>query len=144
MKYLAIILLNFAGLSVFAQTGHETKGYEIKVTLKPFRNQYVYLGHYYGHQLPIIDSALLNSKSEAIFRGKQKLGGGIYLIGYPDKTRNFEFLIDKNQHFSIIADTVDIRAVHFLNSPENVEFKAYQDFMMKNGIEMDALINKRK
>jgi hypothetical protein len=114
------------------------------VTLKPFKNQYVYLGHYYGHQLPIIDSALLNSKSEAIFRGKQKLGGGIYLIGYPDKTRNFEFLIDKNQHFSIIADTVDIRGVHFLNSPENVEFKSYQDFMMKNGMEMDALINKRK
>ena len=139
MKYLAIILLNFAGLTLSAQPG-----YEIKVTLKPFRNQYVYLGHYYGHQLPIIDSAVLNSKSEAVFRGKQKLGGGIYLIGYPDKTRNFEFLIDKNQHFSILADTVDIRAVRFVNSPENVEFKAYQDFMMKNGIEMDALINKRK
>ena len=72
MKYLAIILLNFAGLTLFAQPG-----YEIKVTLKPFRNQYIYLGHYYGHQLPIIDSALLNSKSEAVFRGKEKLGGGI-------------------------------------------------------------------
>ena len=122
MKYLAIFLLNLAGLSVFAQTG-----YELKVTLKPFRNQYVYLGHYYGHQLPIIDSALLNSKSEAVFRGKKKLGGGIYLIGYPDKTRNFEFLIDKNQHFSILADTNSLPAVHFINSPENVEFKAYQD-----------------
>lgn len=139
MKYYAIILLNFFALSLSAQSG-----YEIKVTLKPFRNQYVYLGHYYGHQLPIIDSALLNSKSEAVFRGKQKLGGGIYLIGYPDKTRNFEFLIDKNQHFSIIADTTDIRNVHFVNSPENVEFKSYQDFMMKNGMEMDALMNKRK
>src|SRR6478752_5272177 len=123
MKYLAIILLNFAGLSVFAQTGHETKGYEIKVTLKPFKNQYVYLGHYYGKQLPIIDSAKLNEKSEAIFKGTQKLGGGIYLVGYPDRANRFEFLIGKEQKFSISADTSNIAKISFTGSPENTSFR---------------------
>src|SRR5438270_9497403 len=139
MKLIAIILTTLCSSFLFAQGGHE-----IKVTLKPFKNQFIYLGHYYGRQLPIIDSAKLNDKSEGIFKGTGKLGGGIYLIGYPDRSHNFEILIDKNQHFSIIADTATLPAVRFINSPENVEFKSYQQFMMKNGSEMDELIAKRK
>ena len=117
--------------------------YEIKVTLKPFKNQYIYLGHYYGKQLPIIDSVLLNDKSEGVFKGAKKLGGGIYLVGYPDRARNFEFLIDKNQKFSVIADTSNIRKLNFVNSPENVAFLAYQDFMVKNGRQLEALQKQR-
>ena len=128
MKYLAAVLAFLTSFFSFAQNG-----YEIKVTLKPFKNQYIYLGHYYGKQLPIIDSALLNDKSEAVFKGDKKLGGGIYLVGYPDRAHHFEIAIDKNQKFSILADTAKIESVVFQNSPENVEFKAYQEFMMKNG-----------
>jgi thiol-disulfide isomerase/thioredoxin len=133
MKLLATILL-FTTLAAGAQDG-----YEIKVTLKPIKNQYVYLGHYYGKQLPIIDSVKLNEKSEGVLRGKKKLGGGIYLVGYPDRSRNFEILVDKNQKFSIVADTANIRKVSFINSPENVTFKAYQEFMMKKGQAIDSI-----
>ncbi len=38
----------------------------------------------------------------------KKLGGGIYLIGYPDRSRHFEVLIDKTRKFSIEADTATI------------------------------------
>ncbi|HEX8357159.1 MAG TPA: DUF4369 domain-containing protein, partial [Segetibacter sp.] len=72
-------------------------GYEIKVTLKPFKNQYVYLGHYYGKQLPILDSVKLDANSTAVFKGTKKLGGGIYLIGFPDRMNRFEFLIGDEQ-----------------------------------------------
>src|SRR3954470_21761023 len=114
MKNLATALgLLFSSLA-FAQNG-----YEIKVTLKPFKNQYIYLGHYYGKQLPIIDSVKLNDKSEGTFKGTKKLGGGIYLIGYPDRAHNFEVLIDRNQKFSVIADTAHPGAVNFVNSPDN-------------------------
>lgn len=74
------------------------EGYEIKITLKPFKNQYIYLGHYFGKQMPIIDSVKLNEKSEGIFKGSKKLGGGIYMIGFPDRGRSFEVLIGKNQN----------------------------------------------
>ena len=134
MKFCVSILLLALGLSVSAQ-----QGYEIKVILKPFKNQYIYLGHYYGKQLPIIDSVKLNEKSEGIFRGNKKLGGGIYLIGYPDRTRNFEILVDKNQNFTVTADTANISKINFQNSPENTAFVAYQDFMVKNGRQLDAL-----
>ena len=134
MKLPATVLGVFLSLTLSAQNA-----YEIKVTLKPFKNRYIYLGHYYGKQLPIIDSVLLNDKSEAVFKGPKKLGGGIYLVGYPDRAHNFEFLIDKNQKFSIIADTANIRKLIFVNSPENVAFLAYQDFMMQNGRQIEAL-----
>ena len=80
MKYPATVLLLILSTFGYAQNGHE-----IKITLKPFRNQYVYLGHYFGKTLPIIDSVKLNDKSEGIIKGSKKLGGGIYLIGYPDR-----------------------------------------------------------
>src|SRR5918993_2020201 len=126
MKLPATVLGIFFSLILSAQNA-----YEIKVTLKPFKNQYIYLGHYYGKQLPIIDSVLLNDKSEGIFKGTKKLSGGIYLVGYPDRAHNFEFLVDKNQKFSVVADTNNIRNLSFENSPENVAFLAYQDFMMQ-------------
>ncbi len=134
MKIAASLLCTLLSFAVFAQ-----EGYEIKVTLKPFKNQYVYLGHYYGKQLPIVDSALLNDKSEAVFKGNKKLGGGIYLVGYPDRSHNFEILIDKNQRFSIIADTGRIRDIRFINSPDNTAFKAYQQYMSAQGKKIDSL-----
>src|SRR5688572_18223022 len=88
--------------------GFAQNGYEIKVTFKPFKNQYVYLGHYFGKSYPIIDSALLNDKSEAVLKGNKKLNGGIYLIGYPNKAGFFEILVDEKQKFSVRADTLTI------------------------------------
>ena len=138
MRYFATVLLLCTACLGFAQ-----EGYEIRVTLKPFRNQYIYLGHYYGKQLPIIDSVKLDENSQGVFRGSKKLGGGIYLVGYPDRAHNFEILIDKNQRFSIVADTARIQAISFTGSKENVDFKAYQAYMTQNGRAMDSLFKLR-
>lgn len=119
-------------------------GYEIKVTLKPFKNQYVYLGHYAGKQMPIVDSVLLNENSEGVLKGNKKLGGGIYLLGFPDRARYFELLLDKNQRFSIIADTSTYtQQVKFIGSPENEEFTKYQQYMIRTGKEMESLSRQR-
>jgi hypothetical protein len=133
-RFVAGILL-LTGLSASAQ-----QGYEIKITLKPFKNQWIYLGHYYGKQLPIVDSVKLNEKSEGVFKGKEKLGGGIYLVGFPDRAHNFEVLIDRNQHFSIIADTATLaKKIIFDNSPDNLQFIAYQQRMSQSGRVLDSL-----
>ena len=83
---------------------------------------------------------MLNEKSEGIFKGTEKLGGGIYLVGYPDKSGFFEMLIDKQQHFSVMADTATLRSegTKFLNSPDNVLFNAYQKEMAAKGKEIEA------
>ncbi len=139
MKITAFLLLTFLSFGAYAQ-----QGYEIRVKLSPLKNQYIYLGHYLGKQLPIIDSAMLDQNSVAVFKGSKALGGGIYLVGFPDKTKNFEILIDKNQHFMVEADASNLQNLKFTNSPENVSFKAYQSYMAKNGKAMDSIFNLRK
>ncbi|MBK6936677.1 MAG: DUF5106 domain-containing protein [Chitinophagaceae bacterium] len=119
-------------LTSFLAFGQDS--YEIKVTFKPFKNQYIYLGHYFGKTYPIIDSAKLNDKSEAVFKGNKKLQGGIYLIGYPNKAGFFEIMIDKQQKFGIIADTATIKeGITFANSQDNDLFSAYQKEMNARG-----------
>lgn len=141
MKKSVAALLLLLSAAVWAQKPAD--GYEIKVTLKPFKNQYIYLGHYYGKQLPIIDSVKLNEQSVAVFKGAKKLGGGIYLIGFPDRSNRFEFLVGKEQHFSINADTASLDKISFAGSAENASFRAYQEFMTKNGRTLDDLYKKR-
>lgn len=148
MKRLLTFFLFSASFPALAQGGATLKapavGYEIKVTLKPFKNQYIYLGHYYGKQLPIIDSVKLNEKSEGVFKGTKKLGGGIYLVGFADRTRNFEILIDKAQRFSVMADTANLEKLVFQNAPENEAFLQYQQAMGRSGRAIDALMRQRQ
>jgi hypothetical protein len=131
------LLLIPALLAVFFAAAQN--GYEIKVTLKPFKNEYIYLGHYSGKQYPVVDSVKLNDKSEGVLKGPQKLGGGIYIVVYPSRNKFFELLIDKQQHFSVIADTVDINAKKFINSPDNVLFDKYQKYMNVKGRQIDSV-----
>lgn len=125
---------------LFSVTSYAQSGYEIKVTVKPFKNQYVYLGHYFGKTYPIIDSVRLNEKSEGIFKGDKSLTGGIYLIGYPGRNGFFEILIDKDQNFSVFADTTTIKnGAKFENSSENVAFTTYQQRMNRLGKNISQL-----
>jgi thiol-disulfide isomerase/thioredoxin len=132
MKRILLLSGLLLQIAAMAQPGHE-----IKVTFKPFKNQYIYLGHYFGKTYPIIDSAKLDANGNAVFKGPKTLPGGVYLIGYPNKAGFFEILIDKQQRFSIIADTATIRnGIQFVQSPDNTLFNAYQQHMAARGREI--------
>src|SRR3954454_3487410 len=83
-------------------------GYNIPITLTPFKNTWVYLGCYFGKYKNLSDSAWLNEKSQGVFKGKGKLPKGIYFAVSPQKYLLFEFLMDKDQNFSIKADTTNL------------------------------------
>ena len=135
MKRLIAIFSLLLTVTAFAQTG-----YEIKVTFKPFKNQYIFLGHYFGKTYPVIDSVLLNENSEGVFKGSKKLQGGVYLVGYPNRAGFFEMLVDKQQRFSVIADTATIKKeIKFINSPDNELFYKYQLEMITRGKEVSTL-----
>lgn len=135
-RTLLFSLLFFGALMSQAQA----PGYEIRVTLKPFKNQYIYLGHYFGKTYPIVDSVMLDAQSKGVFRGEKSLPGGIYLIGYPDKNQFFEILVDKQQRFGIVADTARVaETIGFVNSPDNVAFLAYQKKMRDFGIRIRSV-----
>jgi peroxiredoxin len=129
------ILLLFAVITAKAQ-----QGYEIKVTLKPFTSGYLFLAHYYGQKQALVDSVPINQNSQAVFSGKEKLPGGIYLIAYPKKDGYFELIIDKEQKFSVAADSANLfPSIKFTGSKENQLFKDYQDFTNVVGSQINSL-----
>ncbi|MGB8194788.1 MAG: thioredoxin-like domain-containing protein [Chitinophagaceae bacterium] len=122
MKRLFLLLpalVSFLFLS--AQTG-----YNIPITLKPYKNAYVYLGYHYGKKKALADSALLDANSTGAFKGTKSLAGGIYFIVSPRKEILFEILVDKQQQFSIEGDTTSLPAsIKFKNSNDNTLFQSY-------------------
>jgi hypothetical protein len=131
--FFAFFLL-FVSYSVYCQ------GYEIRLTLKPFKNSKVYLGYYYGKVKAVADSVVLDDNSSGTFKGKDKLGGGIYFIVSPKKEILFELLIDQQQQFSIFADSANLPAsIVFSGSPENKSFLEYTAFMNSRGKSLNEL-----
>ena len=115
-------------------------GYEITVTLKPYKDQYIYLGHYFGKTYPIIDSVKVDQQSRGVFKGKQPLQGGIYLIGFPNKSGFFEILVDKQQQFSVTADSATLpNGITYTNSPDNELFARYQRMVSEKGMRINSL-----
>ena len=79
MKKLLVIAGVFCCVTgIFAQTGHK-----ISVTVKPYKNQYIYLAYHYGKLKALADSVMLNNNGSGVFTGKEKLPGGIYFIVSP-------------------------------------------------------------
>lgn len=132
---LLLLTALLASALLMAQTPPAQTGYNIPVTLKPYKNAYIYLGYHYGKKKALADSALLDLNSNGTFKGKKKLPGGIYFLVSPSKAILFELLIDKQQQFSIVADSSNIGAVQFKNSADNTLFQAYTTNINRAGRE---------
>lgn len=105
-------------------------GYDIKLSIKPYKNQWVYLAYYYGSIKGLADSAWLDAGSNGSFKGKTDLPQGIYIVASPSKTILFEMLLGNNQQFSITADTADIdNSLAFTGSSDNQQFMDYTKFI---------------
>ena len=116
------------------------KGYDIGIQLKPYKNTWVYLGYYYGKVRALADSTMLNDSSAGHFKGSEALKGGIYFVVSPSKQILFEVLIDKDQHFSVSADTVNLPfSVQFSGSPENKQFQDYSAYAANTGKKIGML-----
>lgn len=109
------------------------KGRNISITLTPLKNCKVYLGSYYGKGRALVDSAYLDDKSQGVFKGADKLTGGIYFVVTPQLTIQFELLMDAQQHFSIVADTARKDRALITGSLDNDLFKGYSEFSVVKG-----------
>lgn len=121
--------------TTLADTGHN-----IKVTIKGVTNTDVYLGYHYGKKVYVEDTAATNKKGTVIFKGKETLPGGIYIIIVPKKG-HFEFLLDdKKQQFSLTTDTLDyVQHMKVSGSKDNILFNDYQKFLGKTQKEVANL-----
>jgi len=119
-------------------------GHSIEIVLKPYQNTKVYIGTNYGRNRVLADSAFLNDKSEGVFKSTTKLTPGIYFLVSPKYSILFDFLVDENQHFKIIADTLSLNAFQIIGSKENDIFKAYSKSINDLGMQLSSIENKYK
>lgn len=112
----------------------QQNGYEIKAQIKPFKNGHYFLAYHFGNKQFLIDSAKLDANGTAIFKGDKKLQGGIYMIVFPERNGWIECMLDKEQHFTVTADTSDlVSTLQFKGSPDNTIFNDYQIRSFKTG-----------
>lgn len=133
MKHLFIVLLflSFYISNIHAQTTLTAgdAGYEIETQILPYKNTKMYLGSYYGKNKVLVDSTLFNEDAKGVFKGDKKLPPGIYFFVTPSHSLLFEILMDKEQHFSIFADSANPQKIKVEGSVDNEIFAGYSKFL---------------
>jgi thiol-disulfide isomerase/thioredoxin len=120
--------------------GAQAQGY--KISLKSnYKAGRAYLTYYLGKDFILQDSAEVNKVGVAIFKAEQKLQPGIYSIVFPSKRLTTDFLIEKEQNISIVADTNKLENIQITGSPANVDFKNYQTFVNSKGKQLQQAKN---
>lgn len=137
MKKILVLLSAF----FCCQFVHAQNGMNLNVNISAYKGQVIYLGYYFGKGQYVSDSVKLDEQGNGTFKSKEKLPGGIYFIVFPGKRSFSEFVLDKNQQFSIsIKDTLSpLEHSVFTNSPENDHYRSYQMFIGKSGTEIRIL-----
>jgi thiol-disulfide isomerase/thioredoxin len=125
-KYLLLLLCSIGFLGTRAQ------GYQINLQSN-YKAGIVYLTYYMGKNFILQDSAVVSSKGLAVFKDAKKLQPGIYVIVFPGKRLTSDFLIEKEQNISILADTNHLEQIKITGSQANIIFKQYQSFVNVKG-----------
>ncbi len=141
---LILLICTIGKGQVIPDTNSVKPGYEIKFQIKPLKNKLLYLGHYFGDEFPIVDSASVDSQSVVVFKGQNKLAEGIYIVFDPEQSGLFDFLLNSQQHFSVKADMTNPEKIkiNFEQSDENTILRKYLDFVAIEGDKYGAFQQK--
>ena len=92
-KLITTLLLLFT-FTAFA--GSQSKGYDIKLTVKNLSNSKLILAYYYGDKQYIKDTLNIDSKGVCVLKADTNLPAGIYLAVFPALgNKYFEFIVKK-------------------------------------------------
>ncbi|MCU0339773.1 MAG: redoxin domain-containing protein [Spirosomaceae bacterium] len=102
--------------------------YQIKGTIKGSRSGTYTLAHYFGSSQYINKAeAQIDNSGTLVFEGTNALPEGLYMLLSPRKQRVADFVIDSDQTFSFVTDSVNIGAnMRVEGSRENELFYEYQ------------------
>lgn len=137
LRFLYTTIASLCIVCTFAQA--PKKGYEIPVTIKPYQNTWLYVGNYYGKFKNLTDSVYLDKNSHGVLKGSTTLPQGIYFMVSPAHTILFDFLMDANQRFSIVADTAQLANITVTGSKENTNYTEYTKYVNVHGKQIQAL-----
>lgn len=110
-------------LTLFLPGFSQKNGYKIQITISEVPDEMLYLVGTYGDKQFIADSAAVNGKFTAVFKGEKLLPSGIYIVQNKAQQRYLDLIIDQSRHFSI-ATSMDklLKERVIKKSPENQLF----------------------
>ncbi len=110
------------------------QGYKVTLQTPNYTDGLAYLTYYYGKNINVEDSAVVNSKGVTVFQKNEKLEPGVYSIVFPGKNKLFDFLVGTEQIINITADTTNlVNKTTVTGSSENKLFQQYQKFVAEKG-----------
>ncbi len=126
--FLSLLMLLSISLSITAQ-----EGYEIKVAIDKFEGEEMYLGYFYGENQYIKDTLKTNEGKYFVFRGEEKLAGGVYMIIVPPNNEFVQILIDEDdQHFTVESSMDDlVENTKVTGSADNEMYYDYLKYLNK-------------
>lgn len=120
--------LTFLTLLVF-NTIILSQGYHIKLNAPDFAGQEVILAEYFTSRMVPKDTARISLTGEAIFTGEKPFEGGLYILFF-NSNYYFDFMMDRDQFFSVTADSSDlVGKVKFDGSIDNELFYSYKKYL---------------
>lgn len=123
------IALVFIFALTFITSGLSAQGYEIKLKAPDFAGKEVILAEYFTNRMVPKDTAQVSITGDAVFSGTTRFEGGMYVM-YFGSSYYFDFLMDRDQFFSITADSSDIvNSTRFEGSVDNQLFYAYKKYL---------------
>ncbi len=119
-------LLIFALITILSGAAVAQNGYRIRIHLNGYRENKLLLTCYYGDKIQLINTVQAVKPGIFVFQGKKPLTGGIYMAVSSKKSKLFEFIIGKNQNFTLTTDTVNYSLdMKVSGSKENTLFFNY-------------------
>jgi thiol-disulfide isomerase/thioredoxin len=138
-KLIACIIISMVSGLVFSQI---KPGYEINVTINGLKDSSIYMAYHLGDKQYIQDTVVLDNYGKGVFKGKQALPQGIYMIVLPGRTY-FEMLMSTDQFYSVSCSFKDyFNTLRFEGSDENSAFIDYQKKWGKLQEQMSALVKR--
>jgi hypothetical protein len=143
-------LLSFTALVIILAFGCQTnntaiaQGYKIEVKIKGVENQEIILGHYRNANLIPYDTVTTDRRGVGIFQGNEPLQQGMYFIFLPSKNY-FDFIIGKEQHFTIENDTTNLFTNFKSNGSKELElFIEYRQLLLSQNETITKLREQHK
>lgn len=113
---------------------------KIDVHIDGLSDTTIMLGYHMGESLIPQDTVMADSKGRATFTNPVKLPGGLYFIYIPSEQKIADFLLDKDQVFSIHSDLKNLNEnMNVKGNPVNEKFIDYQQALAKKRIQAKHL-----
>lgn len=115
-------------------------GYKIDFKVKGWKDTTVYLGHYYGEQTYLKDTATANTQGAFTFNNQNSLPQGVYFLVI-NKSKIFDFVVGRDQNFTLETSSADyIRNMVVKDDDDNRLFFENMLFNMERNVEAEPLI----